>query len=145
MQVTSLEQLKNIKNTDLMELPVFDDGTPFVAELRKPNIVNMMISGKFPNTLMPLVMDMFQKGQETSKKAIDKAITDPHKLREMFLMLDVLAKDCLVNPSYSQLQEIGIQLNENQLSAILAYSQGGVKALENFRNQQKSNKSIESV
>ena len=141
MQVTSLEQLKNIKLNDIVELPSFDDGTPFVAELKKPNMLMLMANGHIPNTLLNVAMDIFQngKGQET----IDKALNDPKDLKVLTELLLVLAKACLVNPSFNQLQELGIELNENQLSAILTYAQGGVVALENFRKQQTNIKSSE--
>ena len=42
----------------------------------------------------------------------------------------------LVKPAYKDIKKANVQLTENQLMAILMYSQGGVKALENFRNQQ---------
>ena len=35
--------------------------------------------------------------------------------------------------------DVYARLTENQLMAILMYSQGGVKSLENFRNQQANN------
>ena len=141
MNVTSLEQLKNIKLNDIVELPSFDDGTPFVAELKKPNMLMLMANGHIPNTLLNVAMDIFQngKGQET----IDKALNDPKDLKVLTELLLVLAKACLVNPSFNQLQELGIELNENQLSAILTYAQGGVVALENFRKQQTNIKSSE--
>ena len=141
MQVTSLEQLKNIKINDIVELPSFDDGTPFIAELKKPNMLMLMANGHIPNTLLNVAMDIFQngKGQET----IDKALNDPKDLKVLTELLLVLAKACLVNPSFNQLQELGIELNENQLSAILTYAQGGVVALENFRKQQTNIKSSE--
>ena len=141
MNVTSLEQLKNIKLNDIVELPSFDDGTPFVAELKKPNMLMLMANGHIPNTLLNVAMDIFQngKGQET----IDKALNDPKDLKVLTELLLVLAKACLVNPSFNQLQELGIELNENQLSAILTYAQGGVVALESFRQQQANSESSE--
>ena len=141
MNVTSLEQLKNIKLNDIVELPSFDDGTPFVAELKKPNMLMLMANGHIPNTLLNVAMDIFQngKGQET----IDKALNDPKDLKVLTELLLVLAKACLVNPSFKQLEDLGIELNENQLSAILTYAQGGVVALENFRKQQTNIKSSE--
>ena len=141
MNVTSLEQLKNIKINDIVELPAFDDGTPFIAELKKPNMLMLMANGHIANTLLNVAMDIFQngKGQET----IDKALNDPKDLKVLTELLLVLAKACLVNPSFNQLQELGIELNENQLSAILTYAQGGVVALENFRKKQTNIKSSE--
>ena len=141
MQVTSLEQLRNIKLNDIVELPAFDDGTSFIAELKKPNMLMLMANGHIPNTLLNVAMDIFQngKGQET----IDKALNDPKDLKVLTELLLVLAKACLVNPSFKQLEDLGIELNENQLSAILTYAQGGVVALENFRKQQTNIKSSE--
>lgn len=133
MQVTSLEQLKNIKTTTIVELPQFEDGTPFVAELKKPNMLSLMAAGKIPNSLLNIASDMFQKGR--TQQVIDNALEDANSMKELFSLLNVLAKATLVKPSYSELQNAGIELNEQQLSAILSFAQGGVKALERFRNQ----------
>lgn len=132
MQITSLETLKQMKKTDIDELPAFDDGTKFIVELKKPNMMNLITTGKIPNTLLSVAMQMFNG--KTSELA-NRASEDPKILKEMVGMMHVLAEACLVNPTYSQLKENNIDLTENQLMAILSYSQGGVKALENFRNQ----------
>lgn len=132
MQITSLETLKQMKKTDIDELPSFDDGTKFIVELKKPNMMNLITTGKIPNTLLSIAMQMFNG--KTSELA-NRASEDPKILKEMVGMMHVLAEACLVNPTYPQLKENNIDLTENQLMAILSYSQGGVKALENFRNQ----------
>ena len=142
MQVTSLEQLKNIKKTEIVELPCFEDGTPFIAELKRPNVINLICTGKMPNTLLKIASDMFSKGM--SEKEISQKVSDPKGLKEMFDMLTFLAKESLVNPTYKELEEVGIQLDVNQLNAILSFTQGGVKALENFRKQQGNSKSSKS-
>ena len=141
MQVTSLDQLKNIKLNDIVELPSFDDGTPFVAELKKPNMLMLMAGGHIPNTLLNVAMDIFQHGK--GKETINKALNNPKDLKVLTELLIVLAKACLVNPSFKQLEDLGIELNENQLSAILTYAQGGVVALESFRQQQANSESSE--
>lgn len=132
MQITSLETLKQMKKTDIDELPSFDDGTKFIVELKKPNMMNLITTGKIPNTLLSIAMQMFNG--KTSELA-NRASEDPKILKEMVGMMHVLAEACLINPTYAQLKENNIDLTENQLMAILSYSQGGVKALENFRNQ----------
>ena len=141
MQVTSLDQLKNIKINDIVELPAFSDGTPFVAELKKPNMLMLMAGGHIPNTLLNVAMDIFQHGK--GKETINKALNNPKDLKVLTELLIVLAKACLVNPSFKQLEDLGIELNENQLSAILTYAQGGVVALESFRQQQANSESSE--
>ena len=59
-------------------------------------------------------------------------------------MMEVFAEASLVNPSYSQIKEIGLSLTENQLIGILQFAQGGVKALENFRMQSEHNTDTKS-
>lgn len=142
MQVTSLEQLKNIKLNDVVELPSFDDGTPFIAELKKPNMMMLMANGSIPNNLLNVAMDIFKDNK--TKEVVDKALNNPKDFQVLTNLLVVLAEACLVKPSYKQLKDLGIELNENQLSAILTYSQGGLKALETFRIKQTNTENIES-
>ena len=136
MQVTSLEQLKNIKVTDIVNLGKFEDGTELIAEVKKPNLMQLMVEGKVPNTLMSVAMGMFKKG---SGELIEKAVEDIDALKELVGMMEVLAEASLVKPSYKDIKKANVELTENQLMAILMYSQGGVKSLENFRNQQANN------
>ena len=142
MQVTSLEQLKNIKLNDVVELPSFDDGTPFIAELKKPNMMMLMANGSIPNNLLNIAMDIFKDNK--TKEVVDKALNNAKDFQVLTNLLVVLAEACLVRPSYKQLKDLGIELNENQLSAILTYSQGGLKALETFRIKQTNAENIES-
>lgn len=140
MQITTIEQLKQIVKNDIIELPGFTDGTTFVVEARKPNMMKLMASGRIPNTLLSMSMDMFNgKGQQV----INKSLEDVNSLKDLVNMMDIFADACLVNPSKKELEDAGLELNENQLMAILTYSQGGVKALENFRNKQEDNQSTQ--
>ena len=136
MQITTLEQLQALKQTEIVELPNFEDGTPLVVEIKKPNMMNLLVSGKIPNTLLNVANEMFNG---KTGQVMGKASEDVKTLKELVGMMDVLAEASLVNPSYKDIKKLNIQLTENQLMAILMYSQGGVKALENFRNQQANN------
>lgn len=136
MQITSLEQLQAIKQTEIVELPSFEDGTPLIVEIKKPNMMQLLTSGKIPNTLLSVAIEMFNG---KTGQVMGKASEDVKTLKELVGMMEVLAEASLVNPSYKDIKELNIQLTENQLMAILMYSQGGVKSLENFRNQQASN------
>lgn len=136
MQITSLEQLQAIKQTEIVELPSFEDGTPLIVEIKKTNMMQLLTSGKIPNTLLSVATEMFNG---KTGQVMGKASEDVKTLKELVGMMEVLAEASLVNPSYKDIKELNIQLTENQLMAILMYSQGGVKSLENFRNQQASN------
>ena len=137
MQVTSLEQLKNIKLCEIVELPSFEDGTPLIVEIRKPNMMQLITSGKIPNTLLNVAMDMFN-GKTGDK--MQKASQSSKDLSELVKMMNVIAETSLVNPCYEDFKTTGVDLSDDQLMAILMYSQGGVKSLENFRKQQASTK-----
>ena len=133
MQITSLEQLQSIKQTEIIELPPFEDGTPLNVEVKKPNMMQLMTSGKIPNTLLSSAMDMFN-GKVGQK--MEKAANNISDLKDLVGMMNVIAEASLVRPTYKEIKSLGIDLTDNQLMGLLMYSQGGVKALENFRNQQ---------
>ena len=135
MQITSLEQLQAIKQTEIVELPSFEDGTPFIVEI-KPNMMQLMTSGKIPNTLLSVATEMFNG---KTGQVMGKASEDIKTLKELVGMMEVLAEASLVKPSYKDIKKANVELTENQLMAILMYSQGGVKSLENFRNKQTNN------
>ena len=133
MQVTSLEQLKNIKTTEIVELPAFEDGTPLNVEVKKPNMMQLITSGKIPNTLLSSAMDMFN-GKAGEKMV--KASNNANDLKDLVGMMNIIAEASLVRPTYKEIKSLGIDLTDNQLMGILMYSQGGIKALEGFRNEQ---------
>lgn len=136
MQITSLEQLQAIKQTEIVPLPDFEDGTPLVVEIKKPNMMQLMVSGKIPNTLLTIATEMFNG---KTGQVMGKASEDIKTLKDLVGIMEVLAEASLVKPSYKDIKKLNIQLTENQLMAILMYSQGGVKSLENFRKQQANN------
>ena len=136
MQITSIEQLQAIKQSEIVELPAFEDGTLFIVEIKKPNMMQLLTSGKIPNTLLTVATEMFNG---KTGQVMGKASEDIKTLKELVGMMQVLAEASLVKPAYKDIKKANVQLTENQLMAILMYSQGGVKALENFRNQQANN------
>ena len=73
MNITSLDQLQAIKQTEVIELPAFEDGTPLNVEVKKPNMMQLISSGKIPNTLLSSAMDMFNgKTGEKMQKASEE-------------------------------------------------------------------------
>lgn len=142
MQITTIEQLQAVKKTQIIELPGFDDGTPFICEVKKPNMMQLISSGKIPNSLLAVAMDLFNNN---GGKTMKKAETDAKSLKELVGMMNIIADSTLLNPSYETLKKAGIELNDDQLMALLIFSQNGVKALENFRMQRTSDTNTQSV
>ena len=58
-QVTSLEQLKQYANGNVVRLPDFAEGQPFVAKLKRPSILGMAKQGKIPNSLLVKTNELF--------------------------------------------------------------------------------------
>ena len=67
---------------------------------------------------------------------MQKAADNAGDLKDLVGLMNVIAEASLIKPTYKEIKKIGIDLTDNQLMGLLMYSQGGIKALENFRNQQ---------
>lgn len=129
LKVTSIEELKKISKGELVELPGFVDGTNFVVRLKRPSLLIMAKSGKIPNGLLPQTNKLFTGGLNSVTKG-----NDDEMLTELFNILEIVCKESLVEPTYDELVENGIELTDQQLLAIFSYTQRGVKSLENFRS-----------
>ena len=79
LQVTNLEQLKKVKRTEIVELGKFEDGTPFVAELKRPNMMELIAHKKIPNTLLTEATQLFNGKNKLANKASIKNILKNHK------------------------------------------------------------------
>lgn len=142
MQVTNLEMLKQIKQTEIIELPSFVDGTPFIAEVKRPNIMHLIANNKIPNTLMNSAVKLFKGGVGG---VATEAMEDAKTLKDLSGLMQTIAENTLVNPSFNDLKECDIELTEAQLIDILNYMQNGVKALTTFRNKPVANEGVEPI
>lgn len=129
LKVTSIEQLKQDSNGELVELPKFKNNSEFVARLRRPSLLKLVRSGKIPNTLLTKTNELFIE----SGKGFD---TDDTKLLdELFEVLEIIAGETFVEPKYEDIVNAGIELTDEQLMFLFTYSQQGVQDLENFRTE----------
>lgn len=128
MKVTSLDELKNIAKGEIIELPGFNEG-PFIARVKRPSFLNLVGSGAIPNELLTAAHMIFNGTSSKSHEAVSMSETNS--------LLKIVAEKALVEPSYSQLEEIGLELTDLQLLEIYNYTQQGVRALSSFRQKQK--------
>ena len=135
MDITSLAQLTKYAEGQVVELPSFAEGQPFVARIRRPSILALAKSGKIPNTLLKTANGLFLG--DTKGKQNDDAY-----LRDVFDVLDVVCEACFVEPTWDELQEAGIELTDDQYMFIFNYTQTGIKALDSFRGKQRDNTSV---
>lgn len=135
LQVTSLEQLKQIKQTQIISLGKFEDGTEFVAEVKRPDMLALITEGKIPNTLLQEAAEVFNGKTETVNKATIDG--DVAALKQLGELLEFLCEKALVNPTYKQIKEAGLELPLEMKTSILTYVQVGVEGLKNFRKEQE--------
>ncbi len=128
MDITTLSQLTKYTEGQVVQLPDFAEGQPFVARIRRPSLLALAKAGKIPNSLLHTANNMFL-GTSNNK--------DPKFLQDAFGVLDVVCEACFLEPTYAEIQEAGIELTDDQYMFIFNYTQTGVKALDSFRGKSR--------
>lgn len=131
LQITSIDQLKNYKSGQIVELPPFGDGQPFVARLRRPSMMSLAKRGKIPNELLNSANSLFERGPQG---LMQKGKFDDETMTKLFDIIDVICEASFVEPAYQDLKDIGIELTDDQYMFIFNYTQNGVQALDSFRS-----------
>ncbi|MDB1923396.1 esterase [Clostridium tertium] len=134
MSVTSLENLKKIAKGQEVELLGWGE-EPFVCKLKRPSMLGLVANGEIPNPLLNAAYILFN-GAKTTKDVIN--------MKEQKELLTIMAKAAMVEPTYTDLEEIGLELTDTQLLEIYNYTQIGVKALTSFRTKQQDSKNTEN-
>ena len=127
--VTSIEDLKQYASGQIVRLPDFAEGQPFIARLKRPYLLGMVKRGKIPNTLLVRANELFVQ---------DGSGFDPEEenmMSQMFDVLDLMATETFLEPTYQEIKDNGIELTDDQLMFIFNYAQQGVRALESFRTE----------
>lgn len=128
--VTSIEELKQYSSGTLVELPCFAEGQHFVARLKRPSLLGMVKQRKIPNTLLVRANELFVQDGTTGFDPDEE-----NMMEQMFDVLELMAKETFVEPTYSEIKDAGIELTDEQMMFIFNYAQLGVKALESFRTE----------
>jgi hypothetical protein len=132
VNVTTIEELKQIGEGEIIELPPFDNGKTIKVRIRKPDITMMIFKGKIPNPLMKVAMKLAGEKVDDDKKN-DKKEPDFEETQNYFQLLELVAKNCLLSPTYDEIEQYTGGLNLQQLVAILNYAQIEVNDLSSFR------------
>lgn len=127
-KVTSIYDLQRYSKGQIVRLPDFAEGQPFIARMRRPSLLIMAKNGKIPNRLLSTATTLFNGGG-------DKNANTDSLLSDTFDVCEAIAEAALVEPTLSDIKNSGIELSDNQLIAIFNYAQRGVEALDNFRKK----------
>jgi hypothetical protein len=123
LQVTSLGKLKEKAQGKIVQLPGWDE-EPFVCRVRRVSLLDMVSQGKIPNALLG---------------AADKVFNKPNAnvdIKELGGLFDIFAEEILVEPTYKDIKEAGLNLTDEQKIVLFNFTQQGLKALESFRPEQ---------
>ncbi len=126
MAVTSLEKLKSLSEGQEVELQGWDD-EPFICKLKRPSLLGLVESGQIPNPLLNAAYILFN-GAKSQKDVIN--------MKEQKEILDIVARAAMVEPTYQQIKDIGLELTDLQLLDIYNFTQLGVRSLISFRTKQ---------
>lgn len=129
LKITPLSQLMSYKNGQVVELPPFGEGQPFVARLRRPSLMGLVKTGRIPNSLMKQATSLFAKGNQSLNGMNANTLTD------MLDIMDIIIDEAMIEPKYSELKENGINLSDDQIMSIFSYTQQGVDYLKQFRTE----------
>lgn len=130
MKVTSLKDLQEYAKGTLVRFSDFAEGQPFIARVKRPSLIDLMASGGIPNSLLGAAQNLFE-GHEV--KASKKSTYN-----DMIKVIDIIAENTLIEPSFKEVKEAGIVLTDEQKMEIFGYSQRGIKALEVFREEREN-------
>lgn len=128
LTLTTLNDLQAYSQGQLVELPEFAVGQPFVAKLRRPSLLALAKSGKIPNELIGSASKMFSSGKASEKD-------EESVLSQMYDMLEVICEASFVSPTYQEIKDAGVELTDEQRTFVFNYAQTGVRALSNFRTE----------
>ncbi len=109
-----------------VEIPSFSGDGSIEVKLRRPSLLSLAAEGVIPNELLACARELFNEGGKAQIQ-----------LDELGRLLVLFAKSSLVSPTFDELREQGITLTDEQLSAIYAFAQGGVRALIPFRKKRE--------
>lgn len=129
--ITSFADLCRYKQGTVVTLPPFAKGQPFVARVTRPSMLMMLKSGKIPNQLMQTASKLFDGDEDVA----ETMLTDANAVGNMYSVMEIMCEACLIEPTYQQIKESGMNLTDEQMMAIFQYVQTGVTALEPFHQE----------
>ena len=130
--VTSIDELINMSQGEVVELPPFIQGQKFIARMKRPSMMALIKQGKIPNSLLRTANALF------TGKVEDEAEVDDEFLNDLLGVIDILAEASLIEPSWQDIKSAGVELTDEQYMFIFNYTQKGVNDLQPFPEDENS-------
>lgn len=136
---TSVSEFKKKNKPELMELP-----SGVYMTLRNPGGLRLFLKqGLIPNSLMLIVQESLDKGQDQLAKKVDQQGVDPAMAADMIALVDVVTIAACVEPQVHEAPETEAdrddeilyvdELEDEDKMFIFQWVSGGTRDLESFR------------
>lgn len=129
-KVTSLNQLKDYMNGAVVRLPDFAEGQEFYARLKRPSLLRMVQNGVIPNELLTKTNELFVNSDK-----LESDVDNEKLMSDMMQIFEVVADATMIEPTYQELKDNGVELTDQQLMFLFSYSQQGINTVSNFRGE----------
>ena len=128
--VTSIEKIRAMAVKEV-EISGFEVGEFITLQLKGIGLTSLVASGKIPNQLLGTAIELFE-GKKKDKE--DKKQNE--QISETIQMIDIICESVMVEPKFEDVKEY---LTDNQKMEIFTFAQGGVNALNSFREVKEIN------
>jgi hypothetical protein len=126
MDVTSFEELKVIAKGEVIPLPSFIEGKPFVVRVKRVSLLKLVQEGVIPNTLLGAANELFY-GKNSNKSSNKDA-----DMKELAKVMTLMAESALLSPTPAQMKELGLELTDQQVVSLFNYTQKGLEGIAKF-------------
>lgn len=126
MAVTSLETILGTApvQPEELTLPGWRPNTEITVRVRRPSLYAMLAANAALNPLIPELNKLFVRHDHGS-------VNQPTNAYARALV--AIAKECLVEPTYAELEAAGVRLTDEQLLDLSLYATEGMEWLCSFR------------
>ncbi|CAM3004805.1 hypothetical protein HAHI6034_10870 [Hathewaya histolytica] len=128
MTITSIDDMKKQQYVEAT-LPGWGIDDTITVKLKHFSLLDAASKGNIPNPLIGPVLDLF-KGEGINVQEI-QGLKSFSEVQNLFCEL------CLMEPTFKELKEAGIELTEEQKYIIYQFATGGAKALIPFSRKSK--------
>lgn len=125
--LTDMKEILAQAAPDEITISGFKGGCTITVQVHTPSIYAMLAANALPNPLIPTINRLFAKAPQSSD------VTAPDA--QLAAAMQVIARETLLSPSLSELEENGVQLTDRQLLEICLYATRGPAALAAFRGR----------
>lgn len=123
---TSIDELKNAKQTWEFKAPDFPNGSELIVELKQPSIMSMIKDGVISN---PLIADVQTLTEKTDKGVKPTAAQQTAAYKFIKGVVDY----CIVSPTIAEIDKYAGGLTDSQILAIYGEVMKSVTDLSSFR------------